>query len=299
MVIGAILRDEGPYLLEWIAWHRCLGVSAFYLADNGSIDGMTGLLASFDRAGVVTHIPFPGTAGQPPQLPAYAMIATRFAAETDWIAFIDADEFIQPCHPDGPGLAAWLAAFPRAVGAVGLSWAVFGSSGRAVPGAGLVVDRFPRRGPEAFPENTHLKSIVRCRAWGGLLQTPHAFAPVPGAVFVDSTGARLRLGDAERWRSKRPAWAAFRLNHYAIKSRTEFIHKKVARGRSDTFDAAEARNDEYFSRFDANDVSDPPDPAFVSQVKAEMERLRAILSDLAPPQRDLDLALDRIGSGAA
>jgi hypothetical protein len=35
----AIFKDEAPYLLEWIAFHKMIGVALFVLYDNGSTDG--------------------------------------------------------------------------------------------------------------------------------------------------------------------------------------------------------------------------------------------------------------------
>ena len=32
----AIFKDEAPYLLEWLAFHRMIGVDLFVLYDNGS-----------------------------------------------------------------------------------------------------------------------------------------------------------------------------------------------------------------------------------------------------------------------
>ena len=39
IAICAIFKDEAPYLLEWLAFHRMIGVDLFVLYDNGSNDG--------------------------------------------------------------------------------------------------------------------------------------------------------------------------------------------------------------------------------------------------------------------
>ena len=36
LAIGAIFKNEGPYILEWIAFHRAVGVDRFFIADNAS-----------------------------------------------------------------------------------------------------------------------------------------------------------------------------------------------------------------------------------------------------------------------
>ena len=144
--VGAIFKNEGPYILEWIAFHRAVGVTRFFIADNASDDGSTELLAALDRAGIIRHIPFPGRPGEPPQLPAYVEILARFGAEADWIAFIDADEFLQPAPPDRsllPALAGLDAA--EGVGMVVVNWAVYGSGGADEAGPEPVIERFQGR----------------------------------------------------------------------------------------------------------------------------------------------------------
>ena len=152
LAIGAIFKNEGPYILEWVAYHRALGIDRFRVADNGSDDGSTGLLAALDRAGVVDHIPFPGAPGQPPQLPAYAEILRRHGPQADWIAFIDADEFLWPAPPLR-SLRPVLAALDRlpGVGAVAVNWAIYGSAGHEQARPGLVIERFPARARHESP----------------------------------------------------------------------------------------------------------------------------------------------------
>ena len=36
IAVCAIFKDEAPYLLEWLAFHRMIGVDLFVLYDNGS-----------------------------------------------------------------------------------------------------------------------------------------------------------------------------------------------------------------------------------------------------------------------
>ena len=106
LAIGAIIKNEAPYLLEWIAYHRVLGVERFFIADNGSTDGGSPLLAALDAAGLVRHLPFPDRPGERPQLPAYRAILAAHGHEADWIAFIDADEFLAPSSLD-PARPSW------------------------------------------------------------------------------------------------------------------------------------------------------------------------------------------------
>ena len=49
------------------------------------------------------YLPFPDRPGVRPQRPAYRAILARHAAAADWIAFIDADEFLLPAAGPFPG----------------------------------------------------------------------------------------------------------------------------------------------------------------------------------------------------
>ncbi|EPW1758023.1 glycosyltransferase family 2 protein, partial [Escherichia coli] len=49
LYIATIIKDECSSLLEWIAYHRVLGVDGFIIADNGSRDGSRELLLSLAR----------------------------------------------------------------------------------------------------------------------------------------------------------------------------------------------------------------------------------------------------------
>jgi hypothetical protein len=36
IAVGAIFKDEAPYLLEWLAFHKMIGVDMFYRNSPGS-----------------------------------------------------------------------------------------------------------------------------------------------------------------------------------------------------------------------------------------------------------------------
>ena len=60
------VRNEGLYLVEWLAYHRQLGVDAFFIYANDNDDGSDALLAALSRAGVVNWIREHDRAGRQP-----------------------------------------------------------------------------------------------------------------------------------------------------------------------------------------------------------------------------------------
>lgn len=103
MVRNAVRGTErrfkpGSELLEWIEYHRILGVDRFYLYDNGSTDKTRSLLMAYASANVVTPVHWPYRLGgrsnnraQGPQIN-HALFA--FGHHVTWLGFIDTDEFL-------------------------------------------------------------------------------------------------------------------------------------------------------------------------------------------------------------
>ena len=93
IAVCAIFKDEAPFLLEWLAFHKVIGVDMFYLYDNGSSDGGGELIRRSGFAGNVTLIEWPE---RPGQLSAYNHFRVHHARRFTWAAFIDIDEYIMP-----------------------------------------------------------------------------------------------------------------------------------------------------------------------------------------------------------
>ena len=60
LAVCAIAKNEGPYLVEWIEWHRKMGVEKFYFYDNESTDTTRRILEPYIKEGVVDYVYFPG-----------------------------------------------------------------------------------------------------------------------------------------------------------------------------------------------------------------------------------------------
>lgn len=118
-----IFFNEANYLKEWIEYHRIVGVDHFYLYDNLSTDNSMEILQPYIEEGVVEVIEWPD---RPGQMTAYIDCARRHKEESDWIGFIDTDEFIVPVKNDN--IKDFLAGF-RDRGSVLINWKYFGYDG--------------------------------------------------------------------------------------------------------------------------------------------------------------------------
>lgn len=273
IAIAAIFRNEHPYVLEWLAHHRALGITEFHIADNVSDDGTSELLQALDALGVLHRVPFPGTPGQAPQLPAYAELLSAHAREADWVAVIDADEFIVPTGGARTVAEALAPLMAQAdIGAVVLNWAVYGSSWLHNHSAGLVGERFVRRAHQHFGANHHYKTVLRRAAFDGVHSNPHHFPLPPGWRCVHADGrdlvphARHGLG-----LSAEVVWDGLRLNHYIVKSHEEFRTRKARNGSAAT--PGRVKGADYFEAHDRNDRGEPLPGWLLQATRAGVEAL--------------------------
>ncbi|NJO79378.1 MAG: glycosyltransferase family 92 protein [Cyanobacteria bacterium RM1_2_2] len=87
------MKYEAPYLLEWLEFHKLVGVQKFYLYDNGDGIDTIGILYPYFESGEVILHDWPVAPGQ---LPAYKHCLQTYSQDSEWIAFIDLDEFLFP-----------------------------------------------------------------------------------------------------------------------------------------------------------------------------------------------------------
>jgi hypothetical protein len=281
LAVAAIVKNEFDGLLEWIAFHRVVGVSHFVIADNGSDDGTRAVLAGLARLGVATLLDFPTIGAEKPQLPAYAAILRKCPRDIDLLAFIDADEFMLPMDGAETLLPLMEKVFAGDdVSALALNWAIFGSGGQLFAEQGLVIERFTRRAKQSFGVNHHYKSVVRPQCVVGF-ENPHQAMLLRGR-YVDALGRDLRDHPKHGGGlSAEVVWSGARVNHYAVKSLEEFVVGKSRKGSATQH--GRIKHKAYFVGHDRNEEECALASALAPKVKHEMERLEARLEPLLKP----------------
>ena len=280
VIIAAAVRGEAPYLLEWIAYHRALGIEAFLLADNGGDDGTSELLQELERRQVIGRIDWTGKKYF--QL-AFLQQAIEFGRLLDSGLFlIDVDEFLRPLDStvNIADLARFWMADPE-IGAVAINWAVYGSSGHRNTGEGLVIERFTRRAPQDFHINRHVKTFIRPDRCAGVSNNPHSVRLNAGR-YIDSAGQDVTWDQTvvPSGISTKVVWRNIRVDHFVTKSLEEFERKRARGSAHSPSTEDERRHEDYFRYHDRNDVEDPMPEPLVRRTKIELERLRAKLGRL-------------------
>jgi hypothetical protein len=221
--ICAIYRDEAQYLREWVEFHRLIGAERFFLYNNLSTDTHLGVLAPYLEDGTVVLHQWPGPNAQ---LPAYEHCLEDHRHESRWIAFLDIDEFL--FSPTGDRVSEVLVDY-EGWPAVGVNWAMFGTSGHRTKPPGLVIENYVRRVTDANL-NRHIKSIVDPKRTVGCgddpFPNPHSFVYRDGNA-VDENRCLLE----GPW-SDSVSFARLRINHYWTKSEAE-ARTKFEKGRAD------------------------------------------------------------------
>jgi len=289
ITVCAIVKDERPYLIEWVAYYRLLGCDRIVLYNNDSSDGSDRLLNAMAHAGLVEHRPWPSRAGLIPQNSAYEDAVRR--CDTRWILFVDADEFLR--LDEDRDVHQFLARFPADVSAVAMSWRVFGSGGLSRREPAPVIERFTRAAPPDHPSNRHVKSVAVATDIAAV--GPHGVTLSRGR-YVAANGTDIVLERNAFLRPPRQRIA--QINHYVIKSRAEFEDKRRRGNVSvppDQMSEAMLRDDAFFAKHAAHDEEFTAILDRLPALKMEMARISRSILRIDPDLRALWRADHRQG----
>ena len=168
LAIVAILKNEAPYIKEWIDYHLLAGVEHFYLYDNDSDDNLKEVLKPYIDKGIVDY---DFISGKCAQMAAYNKSIQNYKFDCRYIAFIDADEFIFPqAEKSIKDILNEILNENKIAAGLTVNWHMFGSSGHEKADLNHgVLERFLYRtsddfiGPSKDGGNALIKTIVNPR----------------------------------------------------------------------------------------------------------------------------------------
>ncbi len=236
ILLVATVRDEGPFLLEWAAYHLSIGFTALVVCTNDCVDASPALLDELGRLAPVTHLRTRTVPGGKPQLEAYAQAqALLQVAEADWAMVLDADEFLN-VHVGSGQVTDLIDAVPSATAFL-VNWRLFGSSGHESWRPGFVAERFTRAAQRDSGVNLPFKTLFRSLdAYQCKLMPHQPRYPYPARLgelrYVDGAGERLPPYFADESRDSflqsEPGsvrWTLAQVNHYNTRSRDDYFVK--------------------------------------------------------------------------
>lgn len=201
--VCALFKNEAPYLREWIEYHRLIGVSQFYLYNNGSLDSFRKVLHPYIQDGIVTLINWPDNLGPmsdsgtvwalSTQLSAYEN-ALRWTAlgKTKWLLFLEIDEFL--AFPEGQTLKELLEKHEEAPGII-LTSEYYDASYRSfMPPRKLVIEAVEiTRAPKPSPYRSVQKTILKPELCVSFVWPPYRCLFKNGAKAAEAKKSDLRV----------------------------------------------------------------------------------------------------------
>lgn len=280
--IVTTMKNEGPFILEWLAFHRAIGVDDFLIYSNDCTDGTDAFLDILQQKGLVQHRDNPyRQSGLPPQHAALqAAEAEPLIQRAGWIICMDVDEFINIHIGDGTLGALYHAAGEANM--ISLTWRLFGNADVAEFEDRFIIEQFPlcaeeicRKPHQAWGFKTLFRNIGIYRKLG--VHRPKGLKPDlwDQIHWLNGSGRRmpktmLRNG----WRSTLSTygygWVS--LNHYALRSAESFLVKRD-RGRVNHVDRDQGLH--YWFRMNHNAVEDRSLQARLPMLRTEWDRLIA------------------------
>jgi len=279
-VIVGCMKNEAPYIIEWIAYHRAIGVDNFIIYTNDCSDGTTEILDRLQEMGVIVHENNDNWKGNSPQQAALnRAIKHPLMKKADWVTHIDVDEFINVRFGNGT-----LPEFIERVGDatnVAMTWRLFGHNGVSKLADELVIGQFDHAAPKFCPKphtvwgfktlyrNINAYEKISCHRTTKLRENKR-----DDVKWVNGNGAVMAGGIADNgWRSslKTIGYDLIQLNHYALRSAESYLIKRQ-RGRALHVDRSIGIN--YWLRMDFNSHQDVTIQRNMDRTSAEVTALK-------------------------
>lgn len=243
-LIVTTMKNEGPYIIDWIAHNIAVGFDSFFVVTNDCNDHTDRILDRLERLISLKHVANPKSMF--PERTNWHVMALRYASlfnlykDAGWIYFTDVDEFLQIWTGDGT-----LQAFHDAVGGFDVaSWTSmpFGSSGVAHIVDKPVTEQFTvqskdydRVAETGARDSNAIKTMFHNRIKFSVRRNHRPRRPdfsTTGYRWVNGSGETFSDGwvdGKEKAVSPIGSTELAQFNHYAIRSEDGYL-MKVARG---------------------------------------------------------------------
>ena len=224
------LRNEGAFLLEWLAHHRAVGFTDFLVFSNDCDDGTDAMLDRLQAMGWLTHLRNPGPWDEGPQWAALKTADRHPKLRgAEWLMVLDIDEFVN-IHAGGRTLADLHHAAPEVDG-FAMTWRMFGNAGVVGFEDAPITEQFTMAAPRvlhwpwrALMVKTLFRNSGAYRKLG--VHRPRAPDATKGFRWLDPRLANRLFSEPGQ-----DHYGLVQLNHYALGAMESYI-VKCDRGRA-------------------------------------------------------------------
>ncbi|KMW57544.1 Glycosyl transferase, group 2 family protein [Candidatus Rhodobacter oscarellae] len=287
-LIITCMKNEAPFILEWVAYHRSIGFNDFLVFTNDCDDGTVEMLDCLAGHGILTRMDNPYLDIPGDHNPQKG--ALRFAedlpkvAEADWVMVSDVDEFVNIHTGDGT-LDALFAATGE-IDVISMQWRLFGNGDLDAYEDKFVTEQFIHCAPKFAPNPVQAWAVKSMYSNAGdhkvgKLTRIGVHRPMnpgkgegPDTIrWVDGSGRPvLDKFVKEGWRFGTHSYGydLVTLNHYACRSAESFVVKRD-RGRVNHVDRDQGLA--YWLRMNFNMEQDRSILAHVPRAYEEFDRL--------------------------
>jgi hypothetical protein len=280
--IVTTMKNEGPFILEWLAYHRAIGFDDILVYTNDCTDGTDTMLQMLERKGLVQHREnqFRDSGLKPQHAALQASDNEPVVKAAKWVTCIDVDEFVNIKVGDGT-LDALFAAVPDA-NMISMTWRLFGNCDVHEYEDRPITEQFLRCAPElarkphqAWGFKTLFQNIGLYKKLG--VHRPKGLNPQlwEEINWVNGSGQPLpRDMFRNAWRSTTETYGydLVQLNHYAVRSAESFLVKRD-RGRVNHVDRDQGLA--YWFRMNNNAEEEVSIQSRLPMMAAELARLLA------------------------
>ncbi|MGI9395800.1 MAG: glycosyltransferase family 2 protein [Boseongicola sp.] len=283
VTVVTAMKNEGPFILDWLAHNRVIGVDNFLIYTNDCSDSTNELLGALAKEGIVEHRENPYRAGgSVPQHAAFrAAEAEKIVQNASWLLTLDVDEYIN-IHVGEGRLTDLMSAVPDA-NVISMPWRLFGSGDRIEFEDSPVCEQFRNCAPEYTPRPHQAWGFKTLYKNTGLFKRlgvhrPRGFDPATRDEinWVDGSGRPMPVPLWKAgWRMTDACWGyqLVTLNHYAVRSAEMFLVKRD-RGRVNHVDRDQGLA--YWFRMNHNACEDRTIDRYGAKVAEERKKLEAV-----------------------
>ena len=261
----SMMKDEGPYVIEWVAHHLVVGFTDLVVYTNDCTDGTDDMLIRLEELGLCHHrrnvIP-DGLRPQPSALN-YAQ-QEPVVCQSDWVMVFDADEFLSIRYGDGTLDDLIAAAKAQDANGIVVTWRTFGSGGIVDWSRAPVTEQYLMAAPRMWNKGWGVKTLFQFDPdyWKLGIHRPkmknrHIKTDFPDKVnWINGSGHEMvEYFKFRGWRSivRTVGYDWVQMNHYAVKSVDSYAIRRL---RGNVNNKADKYNSDYWSLQDRNEERD-------------------------------------------